>query len=119
MADQAAQSPLEGLDEYLVLFTPYEQQLKDFAGREREYGGRFALLFRQVTRLLVRDLPVNGLMPRMYTNMAELYLARDKDTVRHFSYEDNRHFFLSELREWMAVRERGREMQRLGAGHPA
>ncbi|MDJ0738533.1 MAG: hypothetical protein QNJ91_02390 [Gammaproteobacteria bacterium] len=118
MPDKSDTSRLQGLDEYLVLFQPYEQQLKDFAGREREYGGRFALLFRQVVRLLTRDLPVNDLMPRMYRNMALLYLDRDKDTVRHFSYEDNRHFFLSELREWLAVRERGRVIREMSQAGP-
>ena len=115
MPDQADRSPLRGLDEYLKLFAPYERQLSDFEGRQREYGGRFALLFRQVTRLLVQDLPINRLMPRMYLEMALRYLERDSDTVRHFSYEDNRHFFLSELREWLAVHERGRAMRRMGS----
>lgn len=115
MADPMAESPTQGLDQYLSLFAPYENQLNDFEGRQREYGGRFALLFRQVARLLVLDLPVNALMPRMYPDMARRYLDREADTVRHFSYEDNRHFFLSELREWLAVRERGRILQRMGS----
>ena len=114
MPEGANFNPLDGLDDYLSLFKPYEQQLSDFDGREREYGGRFALLFRQVTRLLVQDRPINQLMPRMYVNMAHRYLEREKDTVRHFSYEDNRHFFLSELREWLAIRERGRNMRQMG-----
>ena len=119
MPDAIERSPTRGLDQYLTLFAPYEQQLSDFAGREREYGGRFALLFRQVSRLLVQDLPINALMPRMYPDMARRYLDREKDTVRHFSYEDNRHFFLSELREWLAVRERGLALQRLGSADGA
>lgn len=116
MPDPSSQSPIEGLDLYLTLFAPYEAQLSDFEGREREYGGRFALLFRQVARLLVQDLPINRLMPRLYPNMAERYLAKDIDTVQHFSYEDNRHFFLSELRDWLAVHERGRALRRMGRG---
>lgn len=113
MPDLAETSSLEGLDEYLTLFAPYEKQLSDFEGRQREYGGRFALLFRQVVHLLVRDLPINRLMPRMYPSMAQRYLDREKATVQHFSYEDNRHFFLSELREWLAIRERGRVMRQM------
>lgn len=109
-------TPLQGLDDYLSLFAPYEAQLRDFSGREREYGGRFALLFRQIARLLIQDTPINQLMPKMYPTMAQNYLAREKDAVRHFSYEDNRHFFLSELREWLEKRNRGRRMQRLNAG---
>lgn len=113
MRDQSETSPIDGLDEYVTLFQPYQRQLSDFEGRQREYGGRFALLFRQVARLLVRDLPINTLMPRMYPNMAQRYLEREKDAVQHFSYEDNRHFFLSELREWLAVRERGRTLRQM------
>ncbi len=103
----------EDLDRYTQLFAPYEQQLSDFTVREGEYGGRFALLFRQVVRLLVQDNAINPLMPKMYTAVAHRYLERDPDTVRHFSYEDNRHFFLSELREWLAVRERGHKMRQM------
>lgn len=114
MPDGRQSSPLDGLDTYQQLFRPYERQLKQFGGREREYGGRFALLFRQVTRLLVTDLPINGFMPRLYVDVAQRYLQREPDTVRHFSYEDNRHFFLSELREWLNVRDRGRAMRRTG-----
>jgi hypothetical protein len=112
--DERQSGRLVGLDAYLQLFRPYEQQLKQFAGRDREYGGRFALLFRQIARLLVRDLPINELMPRMYVDMAHRYLNREPDAVRHFSYEDNRHFFLSELREWLNVRDRGRAIRRMG-----
>lgn len=117
MPESVESSPLEGLDGYLALFAPYEQQLLDFEGRQREFGGRFALLFRQTVRLLARDLPINNLMPRMYPELARRYLDRDRDTVKHFSYEDNRHFFLSELRQWLAVREGGREMRQRARGN--
>jgi len=93
------------------LFAPYEAQLRDFGGRERNYGGRFALLFRQIVGLLVQDADINRLVPQTYVAVAERFLDRVPDTVRHFSYEDNRHFFLSELRDWIAVRERGRAMR--------
>lgn len=99
------------LNAYLTLFRPYEAQLRDFGGRQREYGGRFALLFRQVVRLLVQDARINRLVPKTYVTIAQRFLDRVPDTVMHFSYEDNRHFFLSELREWIAVQERGRELR--------
>lgn len=114
MAFEPVQAETVDLDAYLKRFAPYEAQLRDFSGREREYGGRFALLFRQVVRLLVVDADINRLVPRTYVAMAERYLDRVPDTVLHFSYEDNRHFFLSELREWIAVQERGRAMRKLG-----
>lgn len=113
MAPKNSDLQVIDLDAYLKLFEPYDEQLRDFNGREREYGGRFALLFRQVVRLLVVDADINLLVPKMYVVMAQRYLDRDPDTVRHFAYEDNRHFFLSELRDWIAVQERGRAMRRL------
>jgi len=103
--------PLMGLDRYRQLFLPYQRQLHEFSGREREFGGRFALLFRQVTRLLVTDLPINDRIPRLYLTVAQRYLNQDAAIVRHFSYEDNRHFFLSELHEWLAIHERGRQLR--------
>ena len=114
MVAEPVQGEMVDIDAYLKLFAPYEEQLRDFSGREREYGGRFALLFRQVIRLLVVDADINRLVPRTYVTMAERFLDRVPDTVLHFSYEDNRHFFLSELREWITVQERGRAMRELG-----
>lgn len=102
------------LDDYLTLFAPYDAQLREFLSSEREYGGRFALLFRQVTRMLVLDAKINTLMPRLYLSMAHRYLDKEPDVVRYFSYEDNRHFFLTELREWLAVHERGRALRQAG-----
>jgi hypothetical protein len=102
------------LDSYLTLFAPYDTQLMNFRGREREYGGRFALLFRQVVRLLVHDSMFNRGMPRMFISVAQRYLDRQSDTVLHFSYEDNRHFYLSDLRDWLAVHERGRNLRKAG-----
>lgn len=99
------------LDEYLRLFAPYEQQLIQFTGREGEYGSRFALLFRQVLRMLVRPLVLNERMPRLFIEVAHRYLENDPDTVKHFSYEDNRHFFLSDLYKWIQVHERGRSIR--------
>lgn len=102
------------LDNYLTLFSPYEEQISDFRGRERKYGGRFALLFRQVARLLVHDSTFNRRMPKMFVSVARRYLDREPDTVRHFSYEDNRHFYLSDLRDWLEVHERGRSLKKAG-----
>ena len=92
------------LDAYLKLFAPYVEQLRQFSGREGEYGGRFALLFRQVVRLL----------PKPFVGVAQHYLEREAETVRHFSYEDNRHFFLSDLFDWLQIQERGRRMREMG-----
>lgn len=101
------------LDSYIRLFEPYESQLKEFDGREREYGGRFALLFRQVTRLLVKDDDFNHRLPKLYRSIAFRYLDNETDTVSYFSYEDNRHSFLSELLDWLRVHQRGEALRRM------
>ncbi|MEZ5588916.1 MAG: hypothetical protein R3E46_17765 [Sedimenticolaceae bacterium] len=112
MKQQRSRNPdASVLDAYLTIFAPYADQLSEFKGREREHGGRFALLFRQVARLLMTDSAFNQRIPKMYRVVAQRYLDREPDTVRHFSYEDNRHFFLAELREWLAVHERGRRLR--------
>ena len=107
------QPPLD-LDSYLRLFRPYEAQLREFngeAGRDGEYGARFALLFRQVARLLVLPADFNHRLPKLYPTLAERYLSNHYDTVRHFSYEENRYFFLTELLEWLKIHERGMRMR--------
>ena len=106
--------PPINLDSYLRLFAPYEAQMREFSGRDGPYGARFALLFRQVVRLLVLPTDFNHRLPKLYLTLAERYLANDHDTVRHFSYEDNRYFFLSELLEWLKVHERGGRMRGMG-----
>lgn len=111
MSPNSSNATAVDLDAYLKLFAPYEPQLSEFGGREREYGGRFALLFHQVVRLLVQEADINQRVPRMYVEVAHRFLGKEPDTVRHFSYEDNRHFFLSELREWIGVQERGRSLR--------
>lgn len=105
------------LQTYLRLFKPYEAQLKEFIGRndfrgdEEQYGARFALLFRQAARLLTSQDEFNQRLPKHYIALAERYLNKDHDTVRHFSYEENRYYFLSEFLEWLKVHERGEKMR--------
>lgn len=110
------QDPIE-LNSYLRLFRPYEQQMKQFTGRDGEYGPRFALLFRQVIRLLVEPADINQRLPKHYTALAERYLSKDSATVRHFSYEENRYYFLSELLDWLKVHERGEKMRLMSVDH--
>jgi hypothetical protein len=102
------------LDAYLKLYAPYVEQLRQFSGREGEYGGRFALLFRQILRLLMSSTSINRQIPKPFIKVAQRYLQRDEETVRHFSYEENRHFFLSDLFDWLQIQERGRRMRRTG-----
>lgn len=103
------------LEAYLRLFAPYEEQLRQFEGREGEYGGRFALLFRQVLRLLIQPCALNRRVPQTFIKVARLYLHQDPDTVLHFSYEDNRHFYLSDLLDWLQIHERGHRMSDMGS----
>ena len=102
------------LETYYKLFAPYEEQLRQFRGREGEHGGRFALLFRQILRLLVQPSELNQLVPRTFVMVAQRYLAKEREVVMHFSYEDNRHFFLSDLYDWLQIHERGQRMRQMG-----
>ena len=104
----------EELETWFRLFEPYEHQLRDFEGRDGEYGARFALLFRQALRLLLEEGELTEIMPRTFIEVARRYFDRDKETVRHFSYGDNRHFFLSDLLDWLKIYERGQQMRRMG-----
>ncbi len=99
------------LDAYLRLFDPYRDQLHQFQGRDGAYGSRFALLFRQVVRRLVEPTPLNQRIPQVFVQVATDYLNQKPDSVRHFSYEDNRHFFLTDLLDWLLVHERGRRIR--------
>jgi hypothetical protein len=101
------------LASYYQLFAPYEKQLRQFKGREGEHGGRFALLFRQILRLLVQPSEINRSIPRTFIKVAQRYLAKDQEVVMHFSYEDNRHFFLSDLYDWLQIHERGQKMRQM------
>ncbi len=103
------------LDHYLRLFAPYAAELKDFSSRnEREYGARFAFLFRQVVKLLLIPSPLNQRIPQPFILVARRFLEQDSGTVRHFSYEDNRHSFLSDLFDWLQIYQRGRKLQQMG-----
>lgn len=102
------------LEDYLRLFEPYEAQLRDFKVRDVKYGGRFALLFRQVVNLLVRPSVINDQLPRTFIEVARRFLDNHRDTVMHFSYEDNRHFYLSDLMDWLQHQERARRMRHGG-----
>jgi hypothetical protein len=88
--------------------------LRTFTGREGEHGGRFALLFRQVLRLLVQPMAINQSIPRPFIEVAQRYLGKEQEVVMHFSYEENRHFFLSDLLDWLQIQERGQRLRRMG-----
>ena len=106
------------IEAYLRLFRPYAERLRDFQGREGPYGDRFALLFRQVIRRVaerpVGPFSLNARLPKPFVEVAQRYLTGDHETVRHFSYEENRHFYLSDLYDWLLIQERGERMRRMG-----
>ena len=112
---KAVQEKAPDLDQYLRLVEPYAEDLKDFSSRQdTEYGARFAFLFRQVVNLLVIPCALNERIPQPFILVARRFLERDHDTVRHFSYEDNRHSFLSDLYDWLQIHQRGRKLREVG-----
>lgn len=90
-----------GLDEYLALFRLYQGEL---ARPAESRGQRFTLLFEQVARLLDRPSPFNHSLPKPFREVAARYLAGDAATHRHFRYDENRHFFLSDLHDYLRLR---------------
>ncbi len=106
------------LEAYLRLFQPYTEQLRDFQGREGSFGDRFALLFRQVIRKVAEpprsQISLTTRMPKPFVEVAQRYLSGDYETVRHFSYEENRHFYLSDLYDWLQIQDRGERMRQMG-----
>ena len=111
MAQNSNDQQTINLDSYLRLFEPYVEQMGQFTEREGEFGSRFALLFRQVLRLLIQPVEFNQRLPKLFLEVAQRYLAKNEETIRHFSYEDNRYFFLNDLYDWLQVHERGRLMR--------
>jgi len=102
-----AQRP--NLDDYLDLFNRYEG--KDFGSAYLEpEDERFRFLFDQLCRLLAQPSRFNLTLPEPFRTTAHRYLAGDEATIAHMRIADNRHFMLSDLFDYVRLR------QRLGGG---
>ena len=93
------------IDDYLALFRLYGDALDT----PSEPGGqRFALLFDQVVRLLMAQSPLNSELPAPFLDVARHYRHHDPATLDHFRYDENRHFFLSDLYDLLRLKAAAR-----------
>ncbi|WP_413207153.1 hypothetical protein [Rhodospirillum sp. A1_3_36] len=90
------------LADYVHLFQTYGNDLGDLYQEPED--DRYALLFEQVTRLLVKPSPFNLTLAEPFRISAHRYLDGDPITVRHLKDPANRHFMLCDLHDWIMLR---------------
>lgn len=93
-----------GIDNYMDLFSRYG---KDFGAAYLEpEDERFRFLFDQICRLLAQPSDFNLTLPEPFRTTAHRYLAGDEITVAHMRVVENRHFMLSDLFDYISLRQR-------------
>jgi hypothetical protein len=92
------------VEDYLDLFNRYGKDFGD-AYLEPE-DERFRLLFDQLCRLLAQPSEFNLTLPEPFRTTAHRYLAGDAATVTHMRIVENRHFMLSDLFDYLRLRQR-------------
>ena len=96
----SSQNP--GVEDYVHLFQVYG---KDLGSLYREPDDeRYALLFEQVVRLLVRPSPYNLALPQQFRVTAQRYQKGDPVTVKHMGDPANRHFMLCDLHDLVMLK---------------
>jgi len=100
-------------DDYAQLFQIYGKDLG--AIYQEPDDDRYALLFEQVIRLLIKPSPFNLSLPEPFRVSARRYHNGEPATVRHLGKPANRNFMLCDLHDmiklkgWMAQKRRERE----------
>ncbi|MCB1910069.1 MAG: hypothetical protein KDH15_22120 [Rhodocyclaceae bacterium] len=88
--------------DYIRLFGTYGEGLGSIY-REPD-GDRYAMLFEQVIRLLVRPSPYNRSLPEAFRLVARRYHDGQPATVAHFGDPANRHFMLCDLHDLVMLK---------------
>lgn len=88
--------------DYALLFRAYGEDLGSIY-REPD-DDRYALLFEQVVRLLIRTSPFNLSLPEQFRIAARHYHAGNRITVEHLSNPANRHFMLCDLHDLVMLK---------------
>lgn len=90
--------------DYMALFSRYGS---DFGAAYLEpEDERFRFLFDQLCRLLAQPSRFNLSLPEPFRTTAYRYLAGDEVTVAHMRIAENRHFMLSDLFDYIRLRQR-------------
>ena len=90
------------LDDYLHLFTLYDEALKEPTGPG---GDKLLFLFERVVRMIHTPSPFNGELPAPFLDVARRYLANDAATHAHFAHDENRQFFLDDLADFVRLQD--------------
>lgn len=88
--------------DYVRLFERYGNDLGS-AYREPD-DERYALLFEQLIRLLVRPSAFNLSLPQPFLTTAHRYHDGDTATHQHMSDPSNRHFMLCDVHDLMMLK---------------
>lgn len=93
---------LPDVEDYVELFNRYGKDL----GRiyEEPDDERYALLFEQVVRLLVKPSSYNLSLPEPFRISAQRYLGGDPRAIEHLSAPANRHFMLCDLHDMVMLK---------------
>ncbi len=95
--------------DYFHLFQSYGKDLGSIYAEPDD--DRYALLFEQVIRLLIKPSQFNLSLPEPFRISAQRYHHKDPVTVAHLSDPANRHFMLCDLHDWIMLKG-GLELQR-------
>ncbi len=90
-------------EDYMALFSRYGKDFGD-AYLEPE-DERYRLLFEHICGLLTKPSDFNLSMPQEFRTTASRYLAGDKATISHMRDPLNRHFMLSDLYDYVHLRQ--------------
>ncbi len=89
-------------EDYLALLKLYEPQLQAWKETPNDKT-LFQFVFEQVVRLLEKKSPFNKEIPLPLRTAAHQYLKHNQAVVAHFSYSENRQFFLSDLYDFIQL----------------
>lgn len=88
-------------EQYLKILDFYSEALHEPV--ESPTGSRFEFVFGQIMRLLAQPSLFNESLPAPFLDVAWRYSAGDPATLRHFAYDENRQFFLSDLHDYIVL----------------
>ncbi|GAB6051537.1 hypothetical protein JCM17960_03570 [Magnetospira thiophila] len=92
------------VEDYLHLFQMYGTDMSDIYLETDEK--RYALLFEQVVRLLVRHSEFNSRLPEPFRVTARRYMEGHAETLAHMKAPENRNFMLSDLYDFVLLSHR-------------
>lgn len=99
-------------EDYLALLKLYEPQLQAWKETPNDKT-LFQFAFEQVVRLLEKNSSFNREILLPLRTAAHQYLQHNQAIVAHFSYSENRQFFLSDLYDFIQLYMNRRQFSQL------